>query len=169
MVLISMFVSNEFTELTILIRVSSLWKKIHVTLLHNSLRTWYRCTLLYHHRRRNCPFWATDFLRRFCYFCSCHLSLDFETIFFLQNKLFRLASNRKPLYLYPSGTGWPVIPPGIGFPFCRLLRLAGLRRRYSNQPPRGADTYSYTVSFAGELDFHEFIDCLLKDTVSSSD
>jgi hypothetical protein len=31
--------------------------------------------------------------------------------------------------------GGPVIPPGTGFPFCRLLRLAGLRRRYSN-PPR---------------------------------
>jgi hypothetical protein len=25
--------------------------------------------------------------------------------------------------------------PGTGFPFCRLLRLAGLRWRYSNAPP----------------------------------
>jgi hypothetical protein len=31
----------------------------------------------------------------------------------------------------------PVIPPGTGFPFCRLLRLAGLRWRYSNAPPHG--------------------------------
>jgi hypothetical protein len=31
--------------------------------------------------------------------------------------------------------GGPVIVPGTGFPFCRLLRLAGLRRRYSNPPP----------------------------------
>jgi hypothetical protein len=30
-----------------------------------------------------------------------------------------------------------VIPPGTGFPFRRLLRLAGLRWRYSNPPPHG--------------------------------
>jgi hypothetical protein len=35
--------------------------------------------------------------------------------------------------------GDPVIPLGTGFPFRRLLRLAGLRRRYSNPPPRGID------------------------------
>jgi hypothetical protein len=29
----------------------------------------------------------------------------------------------------------PVIPPGIMFPFCRLLRLTGLWWRYSNPPP----------------------------------
>jgi hypothetical protein len=44
-------------------------------------------------------------------------------------------------YLYPPGIpqeqGGPVIPPGTGFPFCRLLRLAGLRWRYSNPPPHG--------------------------------
>jgi hypothetical protein len=33
--------------------------------------------------------------------------------------------------------GGPVIRPGTGFPFRRLLRLAGLRWRYSNPPPRG--------------------------------
>jgi hypothetical protein len=32
--------------------------------------------------------------------------------------------------------GGPVIPPGTEFPFRRLLRLAGLRWRYSNPPPR---------------------------------
>jgi hypothetical protein len=31
----------------------------------------------------------------------------------------------------------PVIPPGTGFPFRLLLRLSGLRWRYSNSPPRG--------------------------------
>jgi hypothetical protein len=41
-------------------------------------------------------------------------------------------------YLYPQEQGGPVIPPGTGFPFRRLLRLAGLRWRYSNPPPRGA-------------------------------
>jgi hypothetical protein len=30
--------------------------------------------------------------------------------------------------------GGPVIPPGTGFPFCRLLQLAGLWWRYSNPP-----------------------------------
>jgi hypothetical protein len=33
--------------------------------------------------------------------------------------------------------GGPVIPPGIGFSFRRLLRLAGLRWGYSNPPPSG--------------------------------
>jgi hypothetical protein len=31
--------------------------------------------------------------------------------------------------------GGPVIPPGTGFPFRRLLRLAVLRWRYSTPPP----------------------------------
>jgi hypothetical protein len=31
--------------------------------------------------------------------------------------------------------GVPVIPPGTGLPFRRLLRLAGLRWRYSTPPP----------------------------------
>jgi hypothetical protein len=42
-----------------------------------------------------------------------------------------------PTYLYPQEQGGPVIPLGTGFPFCRLLRLAGLRWRYSNPPPHG--------------------------------
>jgi hypothetical protein len=36
-----------------------------------------------------------------------------------------------------KGQGGPVIPPGNGFPFRRLLRLAGLRWRHSNPPPHG--------------------------------
>jgi hypothetical protein len=35
----------------------------------------------------------------------------------------------------PQEQGEPVIPPGTGFPFRRLLLLAGLRWRYSNPPP----------------------------------
>jgi hypothetical protein len=38
----------------------------------------------------------------------------------------------------PQEQGGPVIPPGTGFPFCRLLRLAGQRWRYSNPSPYGA-------------------------------
>jgi hypothetical protein len=42
-------------------------------------------------------------------------------------------------YLYPLGTGWPVIPPGTGFPFRRLLWLGGLRWGYYSALPRGND------------------------------
>jgi hypothetical protein len=37
----------------------------------------------------------------------------------------------------PQEQGDPVITPGTGFPFRRLLRLAGLWRRYSTLPPHG--------------------------------
>jgi hypothetical protein len=37
----------------------------------------------------------------------------------------------------PQEQGAPVIPPGIGFPLLRLLRISGLRWRYSNPPPPG--------------------------------
>jgi hypothetical protein len=36
----------------------------------------------------------------------------------------------------PQVQSGPVIPPGTGFPFRRLLRLAGLRWRYSTPPPQ---------------------------------
>jgi hypothetical protein len=41
-------------------------------------------------------------------------------------------------YLYPPGTGWPGYTPRHWFSFYRLLRLAGLRWRYSNLPPHGS-------------------------------
>jgi hypothetical protein len=50
-----------------------------------------------------------------------------------------------PPYLYPQEQGGPDIPPGTGFPFCRLLRLSGLRRRYSNPPPHGINWFHYSV------------------------
>jgi hypothetical protein len=37
----------------------------------------------------------------------------------------------------PQDQCGPIILPGTGFPFRRLLRLAGLRWRYSNPPPHG--------------------------------
>jgi hypothetical protein len=40
-------------------------------------------------------------------------------------------------YLYPQKQGGPDIPPGTGFPFRSLLRLAGVWRKYSNLPPHG--------------------------------
>jgi hypothetical protein len=42
-----------------------------------------------------------------------------------------------PCIYIPYEQGGPVIPPGTGFPFCRLLRLAVLRWRYSNLSPHG--------------------------------
>jgi hypothetical protein len=40
-------------------------------------------------------------------------------------------------YLYLPRTSWPRYTPGTGFPFRLLLRLAGLRWKYSIQPPHG--------------------------------
>jgi hypothetical protein len=53
-------------------------------------------------------------------------------------------------YLYPPETGWPRYTPDSGFPFHRLLRLAGLQWRYSIPPPhrkeaQAASMYSYFV------------------------
>jgi hypothetical protein len=42
-----------------------------------------------------------------------------------------------PRIYVPQEQGGPVIPSGTGFPFRRFLRLAELRWRYSNPPPRG--------------------------------
>jgi hypothetical protein len=43
-----------------------------------------------------------------------------------------------PCTYIPEEQGGTVIPPDTGFPFRRLIRLAGLRRKYSNPPPHGA-------------------------------
>jgi hypothetical protein len=40
-----------------------------------------------------------------------------------------------PRIYIPQEQGGPVVPPDTGFPFCPLLRLAGLRWRYSTPPP----------------------------------
>jgi hypothetical protein len=52
-------------------------------------------------------------------------------------------------YLYPQEQGGPDIIPGTGLPFCRLLRLAGLRWRYSIPPPHWNNpcltNYSYII------------------------
>jgi hypothetical protein len=51
-----------------------------------------------------------------------------------------------PRIYIPQEQGGPVIPPGTGFPFRRLLRLAGLRWSYSTPRPHGILFYT---SFAG--------------------
>jgi hypothetical protein len=66
-------------------------------------------------------------------------SLDFATI--CRARSSSLASNPQPggagprIYV-PQWQGDPAIPPGTGFPFRRLVRLARLRWRYSKPPPR---------------------------------
>jgi hypothetical protein len=40
-----------------------------------------------------------------------------------------------PRIYIPQEQGDPVIPPGTGFPFRRLQRLAGIQWRYSTSPP----------------------------------
>jgi hypothetical protein len=44
--------------------------------------------------------------------------------------------------------GGPVITPGTGFPFRRLLRLAGLRWRYSTPPPHGTQLAKLPLRFS---------------------
>jgi hypothetical protein len=72
------------------------------------------------------------------------LFLDFVTFFFTE--LGRQLCVQPPtwrtrsLYLCPPVTGWPSYTPEQWVPFCRLLRLAGLRCRYSNRPPPARKT-----------------------------
>jgi hypothetical protein len=44
-----------------------------------------------------------------------------------------------PRIYIPRAQGGPVMHPGTGFPFRHLLRLSGLRWRYSNPPPDGVN------------------------------
>jgi hypothetical protein len=42
-----------------------------------------------------------------------------------------------PVFISPRNRVPQLFPPATAFPFCRLLRLAGLQWRYSNPPPHG--------------------------------
>jgi hypothetical protein len=81
-------------------------------------------------------FWAVAFLRRFCQITS-----GFHFFGSRNNNSFTGQGRRTwrtmSLYLCPPVTGWSSYTPGTGFRFPRLLRLAGLRWRYSNPPPHG--------------------------------
>jgi hypothetical protein len=54
------------------------------------------------------------------------------------SRLFQPGGPGPPIYI-PQEQGDPVtrIPPGAGFSFRRVLRLSGLRWRYSTPPPHG--------------------------------
>jgi hypothetical protein len=49
--------------------------------------------------------------------------------------MFQIRDSPRPRIYIPQEQGSPVIHPGIGFPFRRLLRPARLRWRYSTPPP----------------------------------
>jgi hypothetical protein len=48
-------------------------------------------------------------------------------------------------FYIPQEQGGPVIPPRTGFPFLRLLLLAGLRWRYPTPPPPGCHSNAIIV------------------------
>jgi hypothetical protein len=50
-----------------------------------------------------------------------------------------------PRIYIPQEQGDPLIPPSTGFPFRRLLLLAGLRWRYSNPPPHGSRKHIFLL------------------------
>jgi hypothetical protein len=50
-----------------------------------------------------------------------------------------------PRIYIPQEEGGPVIPPGTGFPFRRVLRLTGQRWRYSTPPPHGSKFHPHNV------------------------
>jgi hypothetical protein len=60
------------------------------------------------------------------------------TYFSVSDLRFLKPSRTCPGVYIPQEQGGTVIPSGTGFPFRRLLRLAGLRWRYSNPPRHGA-------------------------------
>jgi hypothetical protein len=52
-----------------------------------------------------------------------------------------------PHIFIPQEQDGPVIPLGTGFPFCRLLWLAGIQWRYSNPPPHGYSSKLKVLSY----------------------
>jgi hypothetical protein len=62
---------------------------------------------------------------------------DSWTYFTLWDSRFPEPGGPPPRIYIPQEQGGPVIPPGTGFPFRRLLRFAGLRWKYSNPSPHG--------------------------------
>jgi hypothetical protein len=57
-----------------------------------------------------------------------------DHILFSDSRLLQ-SGGRVPLIYIPKEQGGSVLPLDTGFPFRRLLRLAGLRWRHSNPPP----------------------------------
>jgi hypothetical protein len=64
-----------------------------------------------------------------------------------------------PRIYNPQEQGGTVIPPGIGFPLLRLLRLAELFWRYSNPPPHGSRSFIWNGKRVKRL-VQQFLCCL---------
>jgi hypothetical protein len=79
-----------------------------------------------------------------------------------------------PRIYIPQEQGGPVIPPWTGFPFRRLLRLAGPRWRYSNLPPHGIwlgrSVFLITPLHGPSIKhrFQQYLYCLPRDSVYRS-
>jgi hypothetical protein len=66
-----------------------------------------------------------------------------------------------PHMCIPPGQDGPGIPPGTGFPFRRLLRLAGLRWKYSTPPPHGRSSHRTSERTYIEHRLHHLFYCLV--------
>jgi hypothetical protein len=105
------------------------------------------------HHWQNSPYLAVAFLRSFCqsWFGFHFFGFRNSNCFTEQGRqpfvLPRIWGTRS-LYLCPP-QGGPVMRPGTGFHFRRLLRLSGLRWRHSNPPPHGKkksqEIYYFTI------------------------
>jgi hypothetical protein len=97
-------------------------------------------------RAVRCPLWWEDRFVIYCTIASGPYQSSHTWVEVPQNSrpYFTVSSETPPTWrdrsrIYiPQEQGGPVIPSGTGFPFCRLLRLAGLWWRYSNPPPHGS-------------------------------
>jgi hypothetical protein len=69
--------------------------------------------------------------------CRVRVPRDSWPYFTLWDSRFPKPGEPGPRIYILQEEGGPVMPPGTGFPFRRLLHLAGLRWRYSNPPPHG--------------------------------
>jgi hypothetical protein len=75
---------------------------------------------------------------------------------------------RSRIYI-PQEQGGPVISPGTGFLSLRLLRLAGLRWRYSTSPPHGSSNFIRfcTIYVVSKLNHRKHIHCQATDIFES--
>jgi hypothetical protein len=82
---------------------------------------------------------------------------DSRLHFTVSDSRFPQPGGRSPRIYIPQEQGGPVVPPGTGFPFHRLLRLAELRWRYWSPPPHWIRLFSfhYTLSIWYNTDFVE--------------
>jgi hypothetical protein len=99
------------------------------------------------------PLWLED--GSFVYNCSWSSSAQsfsgpspagIMTYFTVSNSRLSNLEGQVPVFISPKNS--VVILPGTGFPFRCLLRLAGLRCRYSNPPPPPQFLCVVCVSFA---------------------